>query len=62
MTTGIAYALMVFLTLDTRMPPSPSWHATRAECEEHAAVRVAHLEWTGQPVAWVACQRVRVGR
>jgi hypothetical protein len=60
MTPGIAYALMVFLSLDARAHPEPSWHGTRAECEAHAAVRVWHYETQGRAVAWVACQRVRL--
>jgi hypothetical protein len=61
MTPGIAYALMIVLSLYAPAHPPPTWHATRADCERHAAVRVFHYEMTARPVAWVACQRVRMG-
>ena len=60
MTPGFAYALVILLSLDAPAHPEPTWHATRAECEAHAPVRVLHYELTGRPVAWVACQRVRM--
>lgn len=60
MTPGIAYALVILLSLDAPAHPEPSWHATREACEAHAAVRVMHMELTGRPVSWVACQRVRM--
>jgi hypothetical protein len=61
MTAGIAYALMIVLSMDAAAHPEPTWHATREACEAHAAVRVFHYETTARPVAWVACQRVRMG-
>lgn len=60
MTPGIAYALVILLSLDAPAHPEPSWFLTRAECEAHAAVRVFHYEVTGRPVAFVGCQRVRM--
>ena len=60
MTPGIAYALMIVLTFDAPAHPPPTWHGTREACERHAAVRALHMELTGRPVAWVACQRVRM--
>lgn len=62
MTPGYAWALLVVLTMDGRMPPVPSWHATREDCEAHIAVRAFHYEVTGRPVAWVGCQMVRMPR
>lgn len=59
MTPGISWALLVVLTLDAQFPPPPTWHATRADCEAHAAVRAFHYETQGRPVAHVSCQRVR---
>lgn len=56
----MAWALMIILTFDTALPPPPSWHATRQDCEAHAAMRVYHYELTGRPVSWVGCQRVRL--
>jgi hypothetical protein len=61
MTPGIAYALMIVLSLDAPAHPEPTWHATREECQAHAAVRVTHYEMTARPVAWARCQRVRMG-
>ena len=61
MTPGWAYALMIVLSLDAPAHPEPSWHATREACQAHAAVRVTHYEMTARPVAWTACQRVRMG-
>lgn len=60
MTPGFSWALLVVLTLDAQFPPPPSWHATRAECEAHAAVRAFHYEVTGRPVAHASCERVRM--
>jgi len=56
----MVWALIVILTFDNAIPPSPSWHATREDCEAHVAVRATHYELTGRPVSWVACQRVRI--
>jgi hypothetical protein len=53
------YALLVVLTFDSAMPPVPSWHATRKDCEDHAPARVLHYELTSRPVAYVVCQPVR---
>lgn len=60
MTPGFSWALLVVLTLDAQFPPAPTWHATRAECEQHAAMRVYHYETTGRPVAHASCERVRM--
>lgn len=60
MTPGFSWALLVVLTLDAQFPPAPSWHATRADCEQHAAMRVYHYETTGRPVAHASCERVRM--
>ena len=60
MTPGISWALLVVLTLDAQFPPPPSWHATRADCERHAELRVYHYETTGRPVAHASCERVRM--
>lgn len=60
MTPGVSWALLVVLTLDAQFPPAPTWHATRAECEQHAAMRVYHYETTGRPVAHASCERVRM--
>lgn len=56
----MVWALIVILTFDNAIPPAPSWHATREDCEAHVAVRATHYELTGRPVSWVACQRVRI--
>lgn len=60
MTPGFSWALLVVLTLDAQFPPPPTWHATLADCQRHAELRVYHYETTGRPVAHASCERVRM--
>ena len=62
MTPGFAWALTIILAVDARAHPVPTWHATQEECQRMATVRAAHLEMTGQQVAWMGCQRIRVAQ
>jgi hypothetical protein len=61
MTPGIAYALMIVLSLDARAHPPPTWHGTREACWDAAPARITQLAPAGQPVEWIRCQRVRMG-